>query len=88
MSGPPDTILRFWFDQTKPVQWFRRDPNFDAQIQNRFSDQVEAALAGQLDHWSRPPYRDWRSCCCWTNSRAISGETRPRLSPEINRLCT
>ena len=55
MSGSPDTILRFWFDQTKPVQWFRRDPNFDAQIQNHFGDLVEAALAGQLDHWSQTP---------------------------------
>jgi len=55
LSGSPDTILSFWFDQTKPVQWFRRDPNFDAQIQNRFGDLVEAALAGQLDHWSQTP---------------------------------
>ena len=55
MSGSPDTILRFWFDQTKPVQWFRRDPHFDAQIQNRFGDLVEGALAGHLDHWSQTP---------------------------------
>ena len=55
MSDCQETVLRFWFEQSRPVQWFRRDPRFDAQISNRFGRQVDAALSGGLQHWSRTP---------------------------------
>jgi len=28
--------LKFWFEQTKPDQWFEKDPTFDAIIRERF----------------------------------------------------
>jgi len=29
-------VLRFWFEQTEPDQWFEKDPAFDASIRKRF----------------------------------------------------
>jgi uncharacterized protein (DUF924 family) len=29
-------VLRFWFEETKPEQWFKKDPEFDANIRRRF----------------------------------------------------
>src|SRR5271166_3961270 len=29
-------VLKFWFEQTEPDQWFEKDPTFDARIQERF----------------------------------------------------
>jgi uncharacterized protein (DUF924 family) len=29
-------VLRFWFEETKPQQWFTRDENLDAEIRRRF----------------------------------------------------
>ena len=55
MSVSPESILSFWFEQTRPVQWFRQDAHFDYTIQSRFGDAVEAALTGNLQHWSNAP---------------------------------
>ena len=29
-------VLKFWFEQTEPDQWFEKDPTFDAIIRERF----------------------------------------------------
>ena len=29
-------VLKFWFEQTEPDQWFKKDPAFDASIRERF----------------------------------------------------
>ena len=29
-------VLKFWFKQTEPAQWFEKDPTFDASIRERF----------------------------------------------------
>jgi len=29
-------VLKFWFEQTEPDQWFEKDPKFDARIRERF----------------------------------------------------
>jgi uncharacterized protein (DUF924 family) len=49
-------ILEFWFgaaDLTQLVEhrdiWFKRDEAFDADIRQRFADDVERALHGELD---------------------------------------
>ena len=46
-------ILNFWFEECKPVQWFRRDPGFDAVVSSRFKPKVEDALHGRLSHWEQ-----------------------------------
>ena len=50
---PSDTdILNFWYVETTPKLWFKKDDDFDAAIQNRFGTAVTEALAGRLDHWA------------------------------------
>ena len=55
MSVSPESILSFWFERTRPVQWFRQDAHFDEKIQSCFGDAVEEALTGNLQHWSNAP---------------------------------
>ncbi len=59
-----DTILSFWFKErelTAPQidcrmdTWFNEDPVFDHEIENEFSDDVDAASAGALKHWAADP---------------------------------
>ena len=57
-----DAILTFWFkeqelsapqiDRRMDV-WFGDDGTFDHEIQTEFSDDVDLASAGQLDHWAQ-----------------------------------
>ena len=50
---PSDTdILNFWFVETTPEFWFKKNDDFDAVIQDRFGKAVNKALAGRLDHWA------------------------------------
>lgn len=59
-----DAVLAFWFreEQLSAPQidrrmdlWFSEDPVFDHEIEREFAADVEAASAGQLDHWARSP---------------------------------
>ena len=54
MEKTPKTadILNFWFVETTPESWFKKDDNFDAAIKDRFGKTVTKALAGKLDHWA------------------------------------
>ena len=45
-------ILAFWFEDSLPEQWYRKDPAFDDAIRDRFEDTIVAALAGRLDKWA------------------------------------
>ena len=35
-DGWVEDVLRFWFEQTEPNQWFKKEPAFDATIRERF----------------------------------------------------
>jgi uncharacterized protein (DUF924 family) len=48
-------ILRFWFDEIEPAQWWRADPAFDAQVRDRFGPVLRAATAGELHAWRATP---------------------------------
>lgn len=48
----PAEILAFWFEESTPEQWFKKDPGFDAAIRDRFADTHKAAAAGALDGWA------------------------------------
>lgn len=54
-SLTPETVLRFWFDELTPEQWFRGGDDLDAQILARFGDALERAKAGELDGWAATP---------------------------------
>ena len=50
-----EAILQFWFEETKPYQWFRRDLDFDASVRTRFSALHQTAINGALNGWSENP---------------------------------
>jgi uncharacterized protein (DUF924 family) len=61
----PEKILDFWFgSEDEPGYgefrevWFRKDPEFDRMIRDRFEDLHEAAATGELDGWKE----EARSC--------------------------
>lgn len=56
-----DEILDFWFGPqasdaygSARVEWFRKDPAFDAQIRAHFGTPIETALAGGFADWTSP----------------------------------
>ena len=63
-QGRIDAILAFWFkehelsapqiDRRMDI-WFGEDPTFDHEIQQNFSDDVEKASEGRLEHWADEP---------------------------------
>jgi len=50
-----DVVLNFWFNDTPPSQWFRKDPDFDALVRVRFLGPTRQAIAGELGSWSEAP---------------------------------
>jgi uncharacterized protein (DUF924 family) len=60
----PQEVLTFWFgeldedgsasSETKS-RWFKKDANFDREIEQGFGDTLEAATRGELDGWLESP---------------------------------
>jgi uncharacterized protein (DUF924 family) len=59
-----DAILAFWFMErtlsapqidSRMDSWFGEDHVFDHEVLTEFSDDVERASEGQLDHWAHEP---------------------------------
>ena len=53
-------ILEFWFGLARGlgsprIEWFRKDPKFDAEIRKRFGDLHAAAAEGRLEAWRASP---------------------------------
>ncbi|WP_374472007.1 DUF924 family protein [Arenimonas sp.] len=46
-----DDVLRFWFEDTAPAQWWKVDPAFDATVRDRFGALLAAAAAGECFGW-------------------------------------
>lgn len=44
-------IISFWFEETKPEQWFKSSRTLDNQIRSRFSALLEQAARGELWRW-------------------------------------
>lgn len=44
-------VLRFWFDDLTPAQWWRKDPALDQLIAQRFGATLAAAKAAELADW-------------------------------------
>jgi uncharacterized protein (DUF924 family) len=60
-----EEVLNFWFGREGDPDygefreaWFRKDPEFDREIRDRFEALYEAAAAGDLDDWKA----EARSC--------------------------
>lgn len=44
-------ILKFWFEETQPAQWFQSSADFDEDIRTRFLSDYDMALNGIYDAW-------------------------------------
>lgn len=50
-----DSILKFWFDELKPAQWWQKNKALDKKINSRFGELHAAAVAGELFEWRDTP---------------------------------
>ncbi len=44
-------IIKFWFVELKPQDWFKKDDQLDLLIKNRFLDIHGQASRGELSDW-------------------------------------
>jgi uncharacterized protein (DUF924 family) len=51
----PETILRFWLEETGPAGWWKADPALDAEIRRRFAPAWRAARGGAFAGWTATP---------------------------------
>lgn len=51
----PASVLRFWFEESAPAQWWSAEPAFDAQVRQRFGALHRAAAGAELSAWRRQP---------------------------------
>ena len=47
----PDSVLDFWFHEIEPAQWWRKDPAFDAQLEQRFGPLHDDVTRPGALHW-------------------------------------
>ncbi len=50
-----DAVLRFWFEEIQPAQWWKVDPAFDTLIRDRFGALHEQAARCELYPWRATP---------------------------------
>lgn len=74
----PQSILRFWFEECTPAQWWAVDTAFDAQIRERFLPTLRAAAQAELHAWRATPEGRLAESSCSTSSRATSFAARRR----------
>lgn len=48
-------IIRFWFEEISPDQWWTADPAFDQVIASRFLPTLTQAAQGELHAWRSEP---------------------------------
>jgi uncharacterized protein (DUF924 family) len=48
-------IINFWFEETKPEQWWKKDKAFDALLVERFSELHSRASRCELFEWREHP---------------------------------
>ena len=51
----PNEILKFWFEDIENSCWFKKDPVFDRDLEQRFGELLTQAKRNQLDHWCDTP---------------------------------
>lgn len=47
----PQAVLHFWSHETRPDQWFTKNPHFDLLLKQRFITTAEAAAKGECASW-------------------------------------
>jgi uncharacterized protein (DUF924 family) len=44
-------VLQFWFEETSPESWWKKDSDFDNLIRDRFGTLLQQAAQGELSGW-------------------------------------
>jgi len=55
MDAEPDDVIRYWFDEIAPRQWWTRDAEFDRALAARFGALHGAATRCELSAWRDRP---------------------------------
>ncbi|MFN2340997.1 MAG: DUF924 family protein [Halanaerobium sp.] len=55
MTGKGAEVIKFWFEELTPKQWFVSSEELDAEIWERFGEIHDAATKGELDSWRKTP---------------------------------
>ena len=50
-SHTADDVLNFWFSERIKPLWFKKNTEFDREIERRFFNTYQSAKAGELDRW-------------------------------------
>ncbi|WP_111895336.1 DUF924 family protein [Acinetobacter sp. MB5] len=45
------TVIKFWFEEIQPSQWFKSEPELDLLIRERFTDLLVQAKRAELFSW-------------------------------------
>lgn len=53
MRDTKQEVIKFWFEETQPQQWFQKNPDFDAHIKERFKTSYEMARDGLCSDWTK-----------------------------------
>ncbi len=48
-------IIRFWFKETSPRQWFTKDKAFDEEIRTKFLEIFQKVVRGETKEWREVP---------------------------------
>jgi len=48
-------VLKFWFEDLKPENWFQEDPDLDRTISEKFSEIHKMAASCELEQWRTGP---------------------------------
>lgn len=51
----PEAVLKFWFEELEPKQWFVADEKFDQLVASRFGDLYQRAGHCELYLWRQTP---------------------------------
>ncbi len=51
----PSDVLKFWFEDLTPAQWFVKDSEVDESIIIKFAQTLESASKGELFSWRTSP---------------------------------
>ena len=73
-------VLEFWFVETRPHQWFAKDPAFDDLVRQRFLSLTRRAIAGELDAWDAEPTRDLALVLLGKSPRLLGRRNNQRRS--------
>lgn len=55
MRDTKQEVLRFWFEESVPAQWFQKNEAFDAEVRARFLCTYDMVTKDLCHEWSRDP---------------------------------